>query len=108
MGQLGFASQFREQCAVVNHGLPEISGACESMRVAYRNVVAGSVMFNDERMVDRNIRGTLLEVRHGIAPRRHDGLNQFVGLGERAAQIVDKSRLNPLPRRQEVRAIRGR
>jgi hypothetical protein len=81
MGQLRFASQFRKQCAVVNHGLPEIFGVCESLRMAYGNVVAGSIMFNNEGMVDGNVGGPLFEVRNRISASSHYGLNELIGLG---------------------------
>ena len=105
MGQFKFASQVREQCSVVDHGLPEIFCACESLRMAYGNVVAGSILFDDQRMIDGNIRRTLLEVRDGIPASGHDGLNESVGFDQGAAGIVNKSRLDLLPGCQEVRAI---
>ena len=37
------------------------------------------VLFDDRRMVNRDVRGTAFEVSHGIAPRRHDLLNELVG-----------------------------
>jgi len=93
------------------------------MRTALHNMSQGLCMFDsEERLVFCNRRykqlydlpdsigpgSTLVELTHGIAFGRHDFAGQAIRLGERAAGIVHKFRLNLPPTVLKLNAIRWR
>ena len=65
------------------------------------------VMLDDDRMVDRDIPGTLFEVIHRIAARFHDVAEECVGKGDRAGGIVHETRLHVGSAVQELPAFCG-
>jgi hypothetical protein len=68
---LWLPDQFLEQCAVVNHGLTQIFRTGLALRLKKRASVARTVIFENERMIHRDIRGSLFEVSHRITSRGH-------------------------------------
>src|ERR1700721_165145 len=70
-GQFEFVSQFCKQRAVMNHGLSHVFRTCAAFGMLQRNVVSRAIVFDNERMIDGNIRGSLIEVRHGITAPTH-------------------------------------
>src|SRR4051794_25964829 len=94
---LALAEQLVEEGAIVLHRAPqlfgravaELGGPCEAVSVA--------VVLDHLRMVDREVRGALVEVLDGVAPVRHDGLDPPVGLVPRPVRVVDEAGLNALP-----------
>jgi len=81
-----------QQCA------SQFFGADFSPCRALRNVVRRAVMLHDMRMGDRNIRGSLFKLSHGIAARGHHLRDQCIGAFDGSSGVVDKSSLFPAPR----------
>ena len=59
-------------------------------------------------MVDRDVRGALFEVRHRIAPRLHDVLDEAIGVRNRSLRVVHEARLRGPPFPCESRLFLGR
>jgi hypothetical protein len=55
--------------------------------------VGDAVVLHDVRVVDRHVRGTLLEVADGIAAHLHQFGDEAVGPDDRAVRIIDEPRL---------------
>jgi hypothetical protein len=68
---LWLSDQFFKQSAVVNHSLTQIFCAGLALRLKKRAFVGCTVVLENERMVHRDIRGSLLEVSYRITPRGH-------------------------------------
>ena len=62
-----------------------------------REVVRGPIVLHHEWVIDRDVRGSLLEFRNGIPSRRHHRPNQAVRLDHRTRRIIDEPSLSPLP-----------
>jgi hypothetical protein len=98
------SEQFFEQRPVVNHGFAQVFGADFAAALAKSNAVSDPIVFHDDWMVNGNIGGTLIEVRHGIAAGLHQLVDQLIGLGERSFGVVNKIRLHDPPAFREVDA----
>src|ERR1700674_2296750 len=79
-GHLGYGFRFKrrlhlheflEQGTVVNHRRPKIFSACFSPPQPQCDGVRGPVIFYNFRVVDRNVRGALIEIGYGIAASLH-------------------------------------
>jgi hypothetical protein len=68
---LWLSNQFLKQRAVVNHSLTQIFCTGSTLRLKKRAFVGCTVIFENERMIHRDIRGSLFEVSHRITSRGH-------------------------------------
>jgi hypothetical protein len=74
------------------------SSICSAaLNISRGDGVSFPVVFGNDRMVERNIRGALLELEHGIAFDRHHLADQLIGFRERTAWVIDKTSLNVAP-----------
>ena len=81
----------------MNHRRSEFfSSGCFFSR-ADRNLVGQPVVFHHARMVDRNVRGALIEIGDGIAPSRHDRRHQVIRFRNSSLRRIDKAGLHGLP-----------
>jgi hypothetical protein len=64
-----------------------------------------TIAFYQVRMIDRNVRYTLLETRNRVAARSHDFRYQQIGFGNGPLGIVDEACLISLPGFGETVAI---
>jgi hypothetical protein len=89
----------------VNHGLTQIFCAGPALRLKKRAFVGCAVIFENERMVYRDIRGSLFEVSYRITARGHHIAQQPVGIRYGASGAVNESRLYFGPRVDKPRTI---
>ena len=89
----------------MNHGLTQIFCAGLPLRLKKRAFVGCTVIFENERMIHRDIRGSLFEVSHRIAPRGHHVAQQLVGIRHGSAGAVNESCLYFRPRVDKPRTI---
>src|SRR3954464_10157747 len=91
------AEKLVEEGAIVLHRAPQVFGRAVSELGGPCEAVAVAIVLDHLRMIDREVRGALVEVLDRIPAVRHDGLDQAVGLVHRAARVVDEAGLNALP-----------
>jgi hypothetical protein len=63
-----------------------------------RDGVRGAVVLDDRRMIDGDVRHTLLEVADGEPSRMHELLDESVGFRDRRTRVIHEPRLNGAPR----------
>jgi hypothetical protein len=90
----------------VNHRLPHVFRTCLALRVSHSNIVSSSVVFDNERVIDGEIRGTLLELGHWVPASRHYLLNKLICFRQCTLGIVDESALDLLPGCYKIRPSR--
>jgi len=90
VGWFGFGHQFFEQSPVVDHRLTQLFGPCLSALMVQRDLMRRPVVLHDMRMVDREIRGALVEIADGIAPGFHHFAQQIVGTLNGLVRVIDK------------------
>src|SRR5215472_1378008 len=83
----------------MNHGLAQIFGGVSAPLLASRNAMSDAVVFDQARVVDGDIGGTLFKVRHRITTGSHYLINEQVSIGHGAARIVNEARLDGDPAR---------
>ena len=88
--------QLVEQAPVVAHRLPEAFGVAAPRRARTRQAVTLAVVLDDVRMVDREVRCTLLELLDRVPALAHDGLDQRPagperGTGQHRGQLAGLS-----------------
>jgi hypothetical protein len=83
----------------MNHGLAQIFGGGHAPLLAGSNAMSDTVVFDQARVVNRDIGGTLFEVRHRIPTGSHYFVNEQVSIGHSAARIVNEARLDGDPAR---------
>src|SRR5215831_11421152 len=71
--------EFGKELSICDHRTAQIFRRCLAALVTDCDVVAGAVVFNHVRVVDRDIRHTLLPVRHRISPGRHHFPDEHIG-----------------------------
>src|SRR5690348_17366104 len=62
-------------------------------------------MLDDHRVVDGNVPGALVEIRHRVPASLHHLAEQRIGKGDRARRIVDEPPLHLRPAIDEVAAL---
>src|SRR6202030_3369309 len=102
---LWLCNQLLKQRAVVNHSLTQIFYAGLPLRLKKRACVGCTVVFENERMVHRDIRGSLFEVSYRITARGHHVAQKPVGIRYGATGAVNESRLYFGPRVVKPRTI---
>jgi hypothetical protein len=102
---LWLCNQLLKQSAVVNHRLAQIFGAGLPLRLKKCAPVRRTVIFENERMVHRDIRRSLFEVAYRITARGHHVAQQPVGIRYGSTGAVNESRLYSGPRVDKPRAI---
>src|SRR5882757_8156967 len=68
--------QLLEEGAVVNHGLTQLFRRGLTVGVMHNDAVARAIVLDHVGIADREVRGVLLEISHGIAAVDHHAANQ--------------------------------
>jgi hypothetical protein len=97
--------QIVEQCAVMNHGLPEVFGAGFALRLAHDDRVARAVMLHNKRMVHRKVGGLLVEIAHGVTTSGHCFANEVIPFLQCKFRGVNKLRLDQPPGVRKSRPV---
>ena len=77
--------------------LPQVFGRRVAAFIPRNDLPRGSIVFNDNRMIDRDIRNALIEIGNRIPTSRHDFRDQTVRFIDGAARVVDKQCLHVMP-----------
>src|SRR5579859_7664630 len=89
-------------------GLAEIlSGTLPAYR-ATRYRLRSAIIFDDLRMIDRDVSGTVFEISHGIATLEHQLAYQPLRLHDHTAWVINKARLKQSPFLRESCRLRRR
>ena len=86
----------------MNHSLAQIFGARLAATVAQRDVVCCAVVLDNNRVINGNVGGTLIEVAYGIAAYLHDFVYQLVRLRDRSFRVVNKLGLHGGPAARKI------
>ena len=70
--------------------------------------MCGAVVVDDLRVVDRDVRGPLVEIVDGVTPLAHHLSHQTVGDADRCRGVVHEPGLHLLPAGGELRVRRRR
>ena len=73
------------------------SGVHVAVAVAQRDVVRGSVVIDDGRVVHGNIRCAAIEIAHRVAAFLHQLANELVGIDQHVLGVVDEAALQGAP-----------
>jgi hypothetical protein len=87
--------------------LTQVFGTRLSTRLPKRSLVSGTVVVENQRVVDGDIRDALFKVAHRIATRGHHIVKQLVGLRDGASRTVDKVGLDSAPSLDKSSTIGG-
>src|SRR5580658_3787013 len=77
-GRAGLLEQIREERAVVHHRLPQFFRIDLSVATCLGQSPRGAIMLHDRCVIDGEIRDTLIEVVHWIAPRVHQLFDELI------------------------------
>jgi hypothetical protein len=94
---LWLADQLFKKRAVMNHGLAQVFGAGLPAFLTKSALVGSTVIFEDQRMIHGDIRGTLFEIADRIAACGHHVAQQLVGVRYGRTGAVNKARLHFAP-----------
>ena len=89
----------------MDHRLAKVLGARLATLMPKRDVVGLVIMFDDDRMIDGDVAGALVEIADRIASRLHHVAEQRVSERNCARRIVDEARLNVVPALRELAAL---
>src|SRR5215208_6989280 len=89
--------QVIEEHAVVAHGLTQVLGRALTVATRLGESVPLAIGLDHVRVVDRNVRGALLEVLDWIATLGHDRTDQIVRTCDCCTGVVDELCLNAPP-----------
>jgi hypothetical protein len=89
--------QISEQLTIMDHGLAQIFGVGLTAGMTHRHLVRQAIVGHQLGVRDREVGGTLLEVADWVTAGVHHAAQEFVGLGDRRARIVDEIRLDRAP-----------
>src|SRR5579863_7718140 len=96
-GVMALAGKFVEESAIVNHGTAQIFSARLSLGLTKRYFVSGAIVLGYDRMVDRDVRSSLLKVAHRITAGCHQVADQLVGFRNCAGRSINKVSLYAIP-----------
>ena len=102
---LWLSNQFFKKRSVVNHSLPQIFCAGLTLRLKERALVGCTVVFENERMIHRDIRGPLFAESYRITSRGHHVAHELIGIRYGAAGAVNESCLYFRPSVDKSRTI---
>ena len=88
----------------MDHGLAQVFGSGMTLLGVTGHGVRCAIVLHHLWVVYRDIRGTLLEIGHGISASLHQLVDQLVGFGNGALRVVDKVGLHNPPTLREVGA----
>ena len=94
---LVFVEQFLKQHAIVNHRLSQVFCAGLACAVPQCNVVRGTIVIDDDWIIDGQVCCPLFELSNRISTRLHHVGDQVVGNCHRSSRIVDEARLHFIP-----------
>src|SRR5215469_2186950 len=89
----------------MDHSSPEILCVSAALRLLQRDSMPATIVFDDLRVVDGNVGGSLLKISYRIALSGHHTRNQPVRLNQAPVRIIYKPALNLMPSFQKVAAF---
>jgi len=89
----------------MNHCLAQLFRVGLPARLPERDFVSRSVIFQNQRMIHRDICRSLFKVAYRVAPRGHHIAEQLVRCCNRTGWTVDEPRLDFTPGLHEARTI---
>ena len=89
--------KFVKQRTVVDHCLTHFFRSGFIALPPQRQCAGGAIILHNDRMIDRQIVRTPIEIFEGVAPRGHHLRDELVGVADGALRVIDKARLNATP-----------
>src|SRR5580698_7406915 len=99
------ADEFLKKGAVMNHDLAQVFGAGLALRAAKSALVGCTIIFENARMTDGDLRRALFKVADRVAARGQDVAEELVGVSHRVPRPIDEARLNSAPGFEKPRTV---